>query len=234
VTSHTVALGISASQSHYPCVLRRSDGVLLHDDGDDNQLASTVARLFHRAGCAPSDLNELRLDLGPGSYTGLRVAVTFARALLEFGDLRVLTTTSLELRALHAWTDAQLPVDRVVRPVLDARRQRFHHAPIRLGTVTQAVAEPRATSAAELLADIGEGEIVLADNSIQPILQQVCRDKQCELLAPSSQRPNICELLFDARIGLRETSGEQLQPLYLMGSYAGEGDPQKGDRANPN
>jgi len=225
VSAHTAILGISASQSHYPCVLRRSDGVMLHDDGADNQLASTVARLFRRGDCVPADLTELRLDLGPGSYTGLRVAVTFARALLEFGDIRVLATTSLELRALDAWTNAQLPIDRVVRPVLDARRQRFHHAPIRLDRVTQMIAEPRATSAGELVAEIGECEIVLADKSIQPILERACRDKRCELLPPPSDRPDLCELLFDPRISLRETRGEQLQPLYLMGSYAGDGAP---------
>src|SRR5262245_47233419 len=96
-------LAVSASGRRYSCALRLESGTVLEDPSDQAELAAVVERLFARAGLAPTALAELRLDLGPGSYTGLRVAVTFARTLQVLGGIRVRTATSLELLALRAW-----------------------------------------------------------------------------------------------------------------------------------
>jgi tRNA threonylcarbamoyladenosine biosynthesis protein TsaB len=49
-----------------------------HDD-----LAAAIARLFHFAGTAPTDLASIAISIGPGGYTSLRIAVATAKMLAE-------------------------------------------------------------------------------------------------------------------------------------------------------
>lgn len=214
-----VSLCISASGGGYSCALRLPDGTLLTDPGEQRQLATLVAKLFERAELPPTALRELRLDLGPGSYTGLRVAVTFARTVQAFGDVTVLTATSIELLALRAWSIGQVADGATLRPVLDARRKRFHHAAVRLEDKV-VLAEPLAAVEFEALVDsIGDDDVLLVEESILPQLETIAAQRPCTIMALDADRA-LAELLLDPRLAPRMASAEELEPLYLMGSYA--------------
>lgn len=49
--------------------------------GHDRRLAPLVAEMLSDAGAAPSDLTRIGVSVGPGSFTGVRVGVAFARGL---------------------------------------------------------------------------------------------------------------------------------------------------------
>ena len=49
--------------------------------GHQERLGVMVAELFETAGVAPRDLGLLAVTLGPGSFTGLRVGLSFAKGL---------------------------------------------------------------------------------------------------------------------------------------------------------
>ena len=212
-----VALAISTSSPSPSIALRLPDGsiTVLAPPAGANHLVATIESAFAEHGLAPGDLAELRVDLGPGTYTGLRVAMTFALMIRAYGEIPVRTATSLELGALATWTGNEGLANRVLRPVLDARRNRFHHASIRLDHTVITVDPPRATSKEELLAAITPDEVVLADPSIHELLQGVS-DRGS--LLPS--HPWNASLLFDRRLDCPEADEKDLQPLYLMGSYA--------------
>lgn len=211
-----LALGISASARAFSIAVRDPDGTITTarpDTGGAGDLSATIADLFDERGYAPCDITELRLDIGPGSYTGLRVAVTFARVTAAFRDVPVRISTSLELTALAAWNHGDVAADRIVRPVLDARRNRFHHAPVRMGEHVELVAEPIATEFAALAAAIGPAETLLADDALHEQLRAT--------LAPVLGLARWdASALFDPRLRPRESSVAALEPLYLMGSYA--------------
>jgi tRNA threonylcarbamoyladenosine biosynthesis protein TsaB len=102
------ALAISGSNvtgdAPFSCALRRGGEVdeVRSPAGERGDLATLVRDLCAAHGVRPDQLAELRIDIGPGSYTGLRVAVTFARFLQRFGELRVLVIDSLSLLATAA------------------------------------------------------------------------------------------------------------------------------------
>ena len=94
--------------------------------GERGDLTRLCQTLCEQHGLTPAQIDEVFVDVGPGSYTGLRVAVTFVRFLQSFGSVPVQAVDSLALLAHHACGEAADGVR--VRPLLDARRGRYHTA----------------------------------------------------------------------------------------------------------
>ncbi len=212
-----IALAISASAGRYGCVLQRDDGTRQTTDCPDG-LAEGVATLFAQAGLPPRACQAMHVDIGPGSYTGLRVATTFARTLHRFGRVAVYTATSLELLALHAWS-----VERArgpVRVLLDARRGCAHHARVELRQHVVLVEKPRATPLEECAAAMRDDETVLAEESLEPTLRGVVEERVVGWVTARAEPAQRAALLLDPRIATTPASAQALQPLYLMASYA--------------
>lgn len=218
----TVALAVCGSnlagEVHYSAALRTATGVTVAHTprGSRGDLAPLVDGLFRAAGLAPDALGEVRADLGPGSYTGLRVALTFLRTLAAFGELRVFGLDSLALLAAAVPAAA----GRVV-VVLDARRERWHRGAFARqpdGPLRQL--EPsRAERWPELVASLTDDDVVVTVPSQQAAV--------AERLAASGARamcvgalPRDAAALFDPELPVAEIDADDLQPRYLMGSYA--------------
>ncbi|WP_225048140.1 tRNA (adenosine(37)-N6)-threonylcarbamoyltransferase complex dimerization subunit type 1 TsaB [Lacticaseibacillus kribbianus] len=82
------------------------------------QLLPTIHRLLDVSGLSASDLDRVVVADGPGSYTGLRIAVTTAKTLAYTLDLELVGVSSLA--ALAAGVTA---TPAVIVPLMDARRQ---------------------------------------------------------------------------------------------------------------
>lgn len=50
-----------------------------------------------QAGWNPQDIDEMVIAIGPGSYTGVRIAMTIAKTLAAISSISIKTVTSLEL-----------------------------------------------------------------------------------------------------------------------------------------
>ena len=182
--------------------------------GARGELASLCEQLVREHDLAPADLGSVYVDTGPGSYTGLRVAVTFVRFLSAFGGLSVRRVDSLALLARRA--AAGRPAMRV-RVMLDARRGRYHTALYEVaGDQPRECEAARAVATAEakaLLADVDMLAVVpgLVDGLDAAWLQGVEVAVVREVRAPE---------LFEAPS--RIAAIDDLEPRYLMASYAEE------------
>jgi len=85
-------------------------------------VAPGVDGLLLAAGITAADLDLIAVGLGPGSYTGVRVGVAFAKTLAFAADVPVVGVSSFDAMALNA------PADRVVACVRNARRGAFYVA----------------------------------------------------------------------------------------------------------
>ncbi len=116
-----LVLGINTVADACEAALVR-DGVVIADhvepmnQGHDARLAPVVETLMQKAGIAFADLNRVAVVVGPGSFTGVRVGVAFARGLGLSLDIPVVGVTSLE--ALD-----QLPQTGHVLGLLAAKRR---------------------------------------------------------------------------------------------------------------
>ncbi len=81
-----------------------------------------IERLLSSLNATVDQLGGVGVTLGPGVFTGLRVALSVAKGLAFSMDLPLYTLTSLESIALCVTSDSLLC------PVLDARRGEFYAA----------------------------------------------------------------------------------------------------------
>ncbi|WP_125705269.1 tRNA (adenosine(37)-N6)-threonylcarbamoyltransferase complex dimerization subunit type 1 TsaB [Lacticaseibacillus daqingensis] len=82
------------------------------------QLLPTISRLLQANALAPSDLDRVAVADGPGSYTGIRIAVTTAKTLAATLNLELVGVSSLAVLAANVTRTRNLIV-----PLMDARRQ---------------------------------------------------------------------------------------------------------------
>lgn len=88
------------------------------------QLLPGIDQLMQDAGWRPQDLERVIVSQGPGSYTGLRLAVTTAKTLAFTLGLELVGVSSLALLAANvALADAK---DTLIIPLMDARNQNVY------------------------------------------------------------------------------------------------------------
>lgn len=83
-------------------------------------LMPSIDFLMQQVGWQPSDLDRIAVAQGPGSYTGLRVAVATAKTLAYSLKIDLVGLSSLQAIALNH------PSSHLVVPVMDARRNNVY------------------------------------------------------------------------------------------------------------
>jgi len=86
-------------------------------------LLPAVDRLLDRAGVALGELEAFAISIGPGSFTSLRVGIATLKGLAFESDLPIAPVSTLAALACAAG-----PTDRLVVPMLDARRGEVYAA----------------------------------------------------------------------------------------------------------
>jgi tRNA threonylcarbamoyladenosine biosynthesis protein TsaB len=86
-------------------------------------LLPAVDSLLDRAGVALGDLEAFAISIGPGSFTSLRVGIATVKGLAFESDLPIAPVSTLAALARAAG-----PTDRLVVPMLDARRGEVYAA----------------------------------------------------------------------------------------------------------
>ncbi|MEL6666717.1 MAG: tRNA (adenosine(37)-N6)-threonylcarbamoyltransferase complex dimerization subunit type 1 TsaB [Pseudomonadota bacterium] len=118
--------------------------------GQDARLPELTKSLLDAAGCAFSDISRYAVVTGPGSFTGIRVGVAFARGLSLATHAPCIGVTSLE---------AALPAGQQGSAIVALAAQRrppditFWAQTFRSGMATAMANEMRAEELVQLLAD---------------------------------------------------------------------------------
>ncbi|MBQ4251950.1 MAG: tRNA (adenosine(37)-N6)-threonylcarbamoyltransferase complex dimerization subunit type 1 TsaB [Erysipelotrichaceae bacterium] len=98
------ALGMDTSHAFLVICLMKDDKVIdaVQMFGRLRQsqlLVMEVRKMFDRQNLAAKDIDALVVTRGPGSYTGVRIAMTFAKVLASVGEKKLYTLSTLQLYA---------------------------------------------------------------------------------------------------------------------------------------
>jgi tRNA threonylcarbamoyladenosine biosynthesis protein TsaB len=220
VTAPLLALSGSNLTGDVPFSCALAAGGAVHEAaspaGARGDLAALVAGVCARAGVAPAGVRRVRVDVGPGSYTGLRVALTFVRFLQGFGGAAVEAVDSLALLAARGRPPGGAA--RRVRTLLDARRERVHTqvfdvAPDAVTPVAPAAALPLAA----VLAALAPGETVLVPASLPAALRAALEGGGARV---EPQHRVTAAAMLREPLPFWPAAPAQLEPRYLMASYA--------------
>src|SRR5574337_530819 len=83
-------------------------------------LMPAIDFLMKNAGVKPQELDRIAVAMGPGSYTGLRIAVTTAKTLASTLNIDLVGVSSLAAIAANATVTGKIV------PIIDARRQNVY------------------------------------------------------------------------------------------------------------
>jgi len=90
------------------------------------ELLPAIHRLCETANWRPSDIDEIHVSAGPGSFTGCRIGVTVARTLAHAVGVRLVRVPTVEALARNALDNDPAPPHLAV--VLDAQRRQAYVA----------------------------------------------------------------------------------------------------------
>ncbi|HXD91304.1 MAG TPA: tRNA (adenosine(37)-N6)-threonylcarbamoyltransferase complex dimerization subunit type 1 TsaB [Candidatus Binataceae bacterium] len=133
-------------------------------------LPIAIDEVLGAAGFRLPDLVGVAIGIGPGSFTGLRVGLSYAKGLARGLGIVIVGVPSLDAIVLSEPLTPRPGA--TVCPVLDARRGEVYGALYRFsGDALQKVVDEFAVSAAEL-AEMLDGEVIFSGDAAR---QEVCR-----------------------------------------------------------
>ncbi len=116
----------TASSKAFICLAK--DGICLHYISNDNQkdhaafLHGAIQEALKISAISINEVDAIAVNEGPGSYTGLRVGMASAKGLCFALNKPFITVNSLELLATAVADEIGKHSDRLICPMIDARR----------------------------------------------------------------------------------------------------------------
>lgn len=134
-------LGIETTGAFASSVLMDDDRILGYVKGNDRfshlqNLMPQVKYVIEKSKLSIGDIDAIAVSRGPGSFTGIRIGVSSARALSQITDIPCVAVSSLEALAMRAAEHVpqdcgtQVGTDALdgtlICPMLDARRHQVY------------------------------------------------------------------------------------------------------------
>lgn len=181
-------------------------------------LLPSVEKVLDDAGLSVKELDRVCVTVGPGSFTGIKIAAATVKGLCFTDNITAVAISTLEALAYNAQVS-----DGVVCPVMDARRGMLYNALFRFdgGKMTR-LCEDRQVSADELCEQIRDLDATVVGDGTA-IFTEKCANVSVRVKTSDERHTYIqAESLVAAYLeGCgKETSAENLAPSYLRPSQA--------------
>ncbi len=153
-------LGFDGALGGFSAALVDGDAVVEAGSSNPDALEAGLGRiagLLAERGLTLRDLDRLAVGIGPGSFTGVRIAVSYAKALALASGVPLTAVSSYDVLAPAAETEPLLIVVHGRPGVISAQ--------LRTAAGRHDAAGPIAAVLDRLLAGFGSGELALAGNT---------------------------------------------------------------------
>lgn len=194
-------------------------------------LPGAVCELLDKSGLQPTDLAAIGVGIGPGSFTGLRIGLSYAKGLAFASGARIVGVPSLDALALAALDSPAARPGLQVCAMVDARKGEayislYEIVPNGLKKVSQDVVMPLmrvpshlsqgailagdylANDAAALMGEKGLGVTVLDRSAMESRGRNIAAIAAARLAAGDSDPVDTLEPLYVRSPDVRAASGE--------------------------
>jgi tRNA threonylcarbamoyladenosine biosynthesis protein TsaB len=99
-----------------------------------SELFPAICSLLSQFEKKSQDIEQIHISVGPGSFTGLRIAVTLAKAMHLANSAKIVSVDTLDVIAANvinfnsASHEPRATSHKIIAPILDAKRGRFYIA----------------------------------------------------------------------------------------------------------
>lgn len=200
-----IVLGLDTCLNACSVAVRDGETVLAHGSeamarGHQERLAPMAQAVMAEAGLPFSALQRVGATVGPGSFTGLRVGVAFAKGLASALDIPAVGIGTLEALASEAGG--------LTAAVIDARRDQLYLQVFDGGVALMAPDVLPLGIAAARLAELTMGRPLTLVGSGAPLLADAAPD--AHVLTPEG-----CDARQVARLAGQVRTPPPIRPLYL-------------------
>ncbi|MEI8377583.1 MAG: tRNA (adenosine(37)-N6)-threonylcarbamoyltransferase complex dimerization subunit type 1 TsaB [bacterium] len=169
-------------------------------------IASGVVELLKKHKLEIKNLDAVAVNIGPGSFTGIRVGMTFARVIAQAHNLKAVGVSSLEVLSVLNKSEKPSLV------LMDARKGKAY-----VGIFGKEQLEPCAIELEQALEMAKNGKyFVIADKNMTKLLQEV----GFEVLNYEESPENLGKCLFDLAQSKLKSNDDfnwaKLKPLYIQ------------------
>lgn len=225
-----LVLGLDTAASPMLLGLVNKQAVLGTATGKANQshaasLPLMVEALLRRAGVELSELRGVAVGVGPGSFTGVRIALSYGKGLAFAAGCPIVGVSTFESMAACALDHPEVRNGAEVRVIIDARRNEFYSAAFRVNEDGLEQTSPsELLDVAGLSASITEGLALVSGDaaSIEERLRTLASGREAIFILPTPERcAAALSAIGAARIAAGRTdSVASLEPLYVRPAQA--------------
>ena len=217
IMADPVILAIETSQREGAVALRDGAGhdhvePLLASRRHDDDLMPAVNRMMERAGLAPPDLDAVGVSIGPGGFTGLRIAVSTAKMLAMALDAKVIAVPTA-LVVAEACRAPEVENGPIIVALSSKRGSFWSTTLIRASEGWRIEGKPGLADAETI--SLKDAEALIADRYLPDAARERAAAADVPVIAPRFDA--LACLVVSARL---LAAGETTDPLMLSPLYA--------------
>lgn len=207
--------GVALGQDNRIIIASSLGAPALHD----KELVPAIKSMLRVVGWTPQDIDLIAVDVGPGSYTGLRVGVTGAKTLAY-----ALNKPVIDVPAFDAIAENYPINSTLICPILDARRGHVYACIYRLENAQRKRVSDFLVIRPERLVSLLPRPVIVFGDGVLPYKEQL----QQKDIFTDTERLAVPKVEYVALLGEsaykagRRCGVDKLLPLYLRRTEAEE------------
>ncbi|MDD9328960.1 MAG: tRNA (adenosine(37)-N6)-threonylcarbamoyltransferase complex dimerization subunit type 1 TsaB [Bartonella sp.] len=182
--------------------------------GHAEKLIGQIEQLTHQANIKLDQIKRIAVNIGPGSFTGIRVGIATAKALALALEIPAIGVSSLEALAAQV---ANKNITSIITVVIEAGRGMFYHQNFNKNLI--ALSMPSLNTPENIVVDLSE-HTMLTGPAAEIITLYIKNNTMSKRIIPDSIPCDAADVLTYAYLAANKQPQIPPRPLYLRDADA--------------